>query len=131
MKLNHRADKEVRKQTHVFAMDNLPVGTSSLCLQQSAQTPRVPRCSALCGLETAQMGKLPAEAEMPTVTDAKALVPSTASPTVFSDDNDKAELEQANQDSSDEPKTTPETASVSEKKQSAEEESPEPTAKTP
>ena len=68
---------------------------------------------------------------MPTVTDTKALVPSTTSPTVFSDDNDKAELEQATQDSSDEPKTTPETASVSEKKQSAEKKSPEPTAETP
>jgi len=49
----------------------------------------VPRCAALCGLETAHTGKLPAKAEMPTVIDAKALVPSTASPVSFSDDNDK------------------------------------------
>ena len=46
-------------------------------------------CAALCGLETAHTGKLPAKAEMPTVIDAKALVSITESPVSFSDDNDK------------------------------------------
>ena len=49
-------------------------------------------CAALCGLvwpRNGAYGKVAAKAEMPTVIDAKALVPSTASPVSFSDDNDK------------------------------------------